>query len=62
MKQSDLFRENANSCLQLAKKAPDHGFVRICKHVVLLRTARPTPWKRTHKGDSQTAVWPKHLI
>jgi hypothetical protein len=29
MKQSDLFRENANGCLQLDGKAPDHGFVRI---------------------------------
>jgi hypothetical protein len=33
MKQSDLFRENANSCLQLAEKAPGHGFVRILQNV-----------------------------
>jgi hypothetical protein len=35
MKQSDLFRENANSCLLLEEKATDHGFVRI------LQTRRP---------------------
>jgi hypothetical protein len=35
MKQFDLFRENANNCLQIAEKAPDHGFVRI------LQTRRP---------------------
>jgi hypothetical protein len=52
MKQFDLFRENANSCLQFAEKLPITVLFACCKRVVLVRTARPTSWKRTRKGDS----------
>ena len=52
MKQFDLFRENANSCLQFAEKASDHGFVRMLQTRRPIENGAANVLEEDRKGDS----------
>jgi hypothetical protein len=52
MKESDLFRENASSCLQFAEKASDHGFVRMLQTRRPIENGAANVLEEDRKGDS----------